>query len=1154
MQDPIKYILGLDIGIGSVGWAVVRCEGKPRIEDFGVYIFDSGENEKRNSRESQKRRAYRSGRRLVRRRAHRKERLRFWFQKQGLATVRQICDYSLEKEKDMISLRARALDEKISFVELAACMIHISKHRGYREFYELTEEDASDKDLQANAAGVQAVRAMMQAGNYRTIAEMVAHDKAFEVAGQPFPCYRNHQGYGTRYIFPREEVEKEARAILTAQQKYAPAITDGFIEKIMEILFSQRDFEDGPGDSSDDRRIYHGFDGSEGHCRFYPEEKRGHRFTYLADEYALVNMLSQYRYFDAASGELSFPAEFGRELLAFAVRNGRLGVADVKSIAKKFRLKVAALPKKKKDESLTQVMKFLTPVKPILEGAGFVWDALVAEDTADPQSLLNRIGEVLSLNITPRRRRARLLEIPELSEHPDVVEQLTRRKFSGTTNVSNKYMAGAVAAFLEGDIYGKYQDAVLKASSQIKTDKRKYKLDAFSKQFEFYKNPVVMRSINEARKAINRVIEEYGSPYAVNIEVGSDLGRSFQMRSEIAAEQKGNEKRRLTAKKTVADLLGCNESEISAAMLERYLLGEEQGWKCLYSGMPIDMRSAIVNRGKLYEVDHIVPFSLVLDNTLHNKALVYHKENQAKGQRVPLEYLYGEAQKDFLARVNGLYRGKKISQKKYKYLMAASAGDTEVMGEWKSRNLNDTRYISRFLVNYLKENLMFRPADDGDAYRPEVYAVKGAITSQMRRAWLNEQTWGRSDKAQLKKVTYLDHAADAIVVACCLPAYVEMTAVHRRLRRVLKENNGIPNAEYEGILASAKVYINRYYHIPMAEIERNLTQYNRRPALIAELRREVDIRLQDPDIVEFFERERASREGRAPSIQKEETVRNQFRMDVLAFYKDDPLFARRLEMPFTVHIPSRKAKGKITGDNAVRIVQRGGEAFELSRKLVYELKAADLENLYTKDEDLRQSLFALLEGRGEKDTLQTVLAERGETQFRTRKGIPVRRVTLKGKAGRTLHKQISERNYSELPDASYYCVEVYRDRQGYTRTAGIAFSDITLQNGKVCLKADYRYPEDYGEHCLYLFTNDYICVTKKTKAGSTVKFKGYYRSVGNINTSHFTYAKHNTPVDDGKRFYILRQDTVEKFEVDPIGRIGGKIRCGEPLSLAKGSE
>lgn len=69
MRDPIKYVLGLDIGIGSVGWAVVRCEGDPRIENFGVRIFESGENEKRKSRKSQERRSFRAGRRLVRRRA-----------------------------------------------------------------------------------------------------------------------------------------------------------------------------------------------------------------------------------------------------------------------------------------------------------------------------------------------------------------------------------------------------------------------------------------------------------------------------------------------------------------------------------------------------------------------------------------------------------------------------------------------------------------------------------------------------------------------------------------------------------------------------------------------------------------------------------------------------------------------------------------------------------------------------------------------------------------------------------------------------------------------------------------------------------------------------------------------------------------------------
>ena len=183
-----------------------------------------------------------------------------------------------------------------------------------------------------------------------------------------------------------------------------------------------------------------------------------------------------------------------------------------------------------------------------------------------------------------------------------------------------------------------------------------------------------------------------------------------------------------------------------------------------------------------------------------------------------------------------------------------------------------------------------------------------------------------------------------------------------------------------------------------------------------------------------------------------------------------------------------------------------------------------------------------------------MLGERGEQQFRTQKGVPVRRVTLKTDAERTLRKQISENNYSDLPDSSYYCVEVYRDRNGFTRTTGIAFSEITIQGGKVCLKESYRDPEDYGEHCLYLFTNDYIRITKTTKQGQEKKFEGYYRAVANINQSKFSYARYNTPVKQGKVFYIAQKDTVEKFEVDPIGRVGGKIKCGERLSSVKEKE
>ena len=70
-----KYYLGLDVGIGSIGWSVINIE-KNRIEDFGVRLFESGEDTRKKERFSQKRRRYRGIRRLYRRRSHRKQRLK----------------------------------------------------------------------------------------------------------------------------------------------------------------------------------------------------------------------------------------------------------------------------------------------------------------------------------------------------------------------------------------------------------------------------------------------------------------------------------------------------------------------------------------------------------------------------------------------------------------------------------------------------------------------------------------------------------------------------------------------------------------------------------------------------------------------------------------------------------------------------------------------------------------------------------------------------------------------------------------------------------------------------------------------------------------------------------------------------------------------
>ncbi len=72
--NPINYILGLDIGIASVGWAMVEIdeeENPIRLIDLGVRVFERAEVPKTGDSLAAARRLARSVRRLTRRRAHR---------------------------------------------------------------------------------------------------------------------------------------------------------------------------------------------------------------------------------------------------------------------------------------------------------------------------------------------------------------------------------------------------------------------------------------------------------------------------------------------------------------------------------------------------------------------------------------------------------------------------------------------------------------------------------------------------------------------------------------------------------------------------------------------------------------------------------------------------------------------------------------------------------------------------------------------------------------------------------------------------------------------------------------------------------------------------------------------------------------------------
>ena len=89
----MKYIIGLDMGITSVGFATMMLDEKDepcRILRMGSRIFEAAENPKDGSSLAAPRRENRSMRRRLRRKRHRKERIRALIINNGIMTATQI--------------------------------------------------------------------------------------------------------------------------------------------------------------------------------------------------------------------------------------------------------------------------------------------------------------------------------------------------------------------------------------------------------------------------------------------------------------------------------------------------------------------------------------------------------------------------------------------------------------------------------------------------------------------------------------------------------------------------------------------------------------------------------------------------------------------------------------------------------------------------------------------------------------------------------------------------------------------------------------------------------------------------------------------------------------------------------------------------------
>ncbi len=152
-------------------------------------------------------------------------------------------------------------------------------------------------------------------------------------------------------------------------------------------------------------------------------------------------------------------------------------------------------------------------------------------------------------------------------------------------------------------------------------------------------NPIVRATLIEVGKVVKAVAREYGHqdrglPFdAVRIELARDVRNSAERRIEISRNQDENRKKREWARNFIEEYRP--GTKISRDDITRCILWDEQGQRCLYSGKPITPQAALSAQT---EIDHILPRSRTLNNSHHNRALVYTKENRDKGDRTIFEW------------------------------------------------------------------------------------------------------------------------------------------------------------------------------------------------------------------------------------------------------------------------------------------------------------------------------------------------------------------------------------------------------------------------------------------------------------------------------------------------------------------------------------
>ena len=737
----MQYRLGIDLGTNSIGWAAVLLseDGKARgILDMGVRIFPDG-------REASQRKdplglSLAESRRVPR--GQRRRRDRYLKRRSGLLDALTALGLmppdagtrAKVASRDPYLLRKSALDQPLAPYDLGRALFHLNQRRGFKSNRKAKAK--GDNDEKQSRADLDALRIALKEG-VRTLGEFLAdlHEKHEPVRARP--------GLG---LYPdRAMYEKEFDEIRKAQERHHDLRPDQW-DSLKDTIFSQRPL----------RPVEPGW------CSLEDGERRAAKALPSSQEFRMLQEVNNLRMRVGAELERALN-DAERERALTRLRSGKdmnlqkptrdLGLPSgtmfnlsaggrkriqgdqaTARLAKPFGRRWPSLPLDERDSIVKRLLDIEDPKA--VRAAGVDQWGLSREQAKDVAEVRLPDGHV---HLSTKAIRKMLPHLENGRRYDEAVVDAGYRHHSDFRNSEAHDQLPYYGVVLERDVVG--------------ADRNAPEADE-PKRYGRFPNPTVHIGLNQLRRVVNSLIETYGKPAEIVVELARDLKSNKEQRERYVTQRNANE---TANEERVKRLKDAGDRPTSEAIL-RLRLWEEQGpvhsRRCPYTGKPIGFRMALSNET---EVDHILPWSKTQDDSISNKVLCLREANRDKGDQSPYDAFNGNPPgydyDAILGRTAHL-----PDNKNWRFQPDAMERFADQSG-FLARQLNETRYLSRTARAYLAHLY-----DEKTLGRVFVRVIPGRMTALLRRGWglegmLREGTVGK------QRDDHRHHAIDSFVVA-----------------------------------------------------------------------------------------------------------------------------------------------------------------------------------------------------------------------------------------------------------------------------------------------------------------------------------------------------------------------------------------------------